>query len=84
MIETVEHLTEGANMSCGDKTLDFVEDQIKTIVRHVGLSGLATGLNNAFCHGEIFDEVGTPLSEKQLDDVYKCVNRLSKIADKID
>ena len=59
---------------------------IKAMVIQGGLRAFVSGVNNAFCHGEVFKEgdCGDIVSERQLEELYVAIDRMSVIANDVD
>ena len=59
---------------------------IKAMVIQGGLRAFVSGINNAFCHGEVFNEgdCGDIVSDKQLEELYVAIDRMAVIATDVD
>lgn len=56
------------------------EEIIKTVYKHEGLRGLATALNNAFCHGNVILEREGFCDQKVLDMIFKAIETFEEAA----
>ena len=56
---------------------DVIDEQIKTLIREFGLRRVATGLNNACVHGEVFDAGNIDdIDENRLKELYAIIDNL--------
>lgn len=43
-----------------------------------------TGIHNAFVHGDIFEDINADISDTQLTEMYKHIDAIGKILDKVE
>lgn len=71
-----------------NKLIDMGELQIKALITSLEPSGFVCALNNAFCHGDAFIiagyEGGLDSKDKNLQEWFKCIERMAEIAKAIE
>ncbi|MDE2022473.1 MAG: hypothetical protein KGI71_06195 [Patescibacteria group bacterium] len=56
---------------------------IRALISTVGLSGFASGLNNALFHGDILEKNDIEFTDEQLSELYDGIDRFAIAARKI-